>query len=144
MTDNQVKGSRFLLVAPAACLCTADIGFTLMGQPTIYWAGNYNSANELNPIANFALHQGPALFVGLGVAWLVAFSLVTFAWRHPASIWNAKLIAVAHTVGGACWIVQTGEWWVLPGMTYIAAAAFLSNWSWRVFDRDLLRSNVGL
>lgn len=58
MTDNQVKGSRFWLVAPAACLCTADIGFTLMGQPTIYWAGNYNSANELNPIANFALHIG--------------------------------------------------------------------------------------
>lgn len=140
MTVNQVKGSRFWLVAPAVSLCTADIGFTLMGQPTIYWAGNYESANELNPIANFALQQGPALFVVLGVAWLITFSLFTFAWRHPASIWNAKLIAVAHAVGGASWIVQTGEWWVLPGMTYIAAAAALSSWSWRIFDRDQLRS----
>ena len=53
---NRLRMSRRLwLLLPAVVLYSADIGFTLAGQPAAYWAGDYSQPAEHNPLAHALL-----------------------------------------------------------------------------------------
>lgn len=146
MGANCESGSRIWLAAPAACLSSADVGFTLLGQPTTYWTDSYATVNEINPIAHFALSQGPGWFIGLGVTWVVLFSYATHQWRHPLSIGIAKGVTVAHSIGGACWLANASQLWIVPSILYIAAVGSITCWCWIKFECSIPkdRSELGL
>lgn len=128
-------GSRLWLVAPAMTLFVGDVGMTLSGQPESYWAGDYGTALEKNPIAYPLLVTSPWLFAGLAIVWLAALSTLLLTWRHPVSDWMVVGVALAHAVGGATWLARLGGWgWVAAGV-YIAVAARLSGWCWQRYAR---------
>jgi hypothetical protein len=123
--------SRRWLLAPAAVLFVVDAGLTLAGQTDTYWAGDYGTAVEGNPIAHPLLVRSPWLFAGLAVVWLAIFSAVVLFWRHPTAVGIAVLIAVAHAIGGASWITRVGSWGLFAAGAYIALAAQAAGWCWR-------------
>lgn len=133
-------GPRLWLLAPAAVLYTVDVGLTLAGQPPSYWAGDYGSAVEANPVAYALLALGPGPFAGLAVAWLAGVSALVAGWRHRLTGWVAVVVAVAHAVGGASWLTRAGPWGLAAAGAYLAAAAQVSGWCWRRYARCFARA----
>lgn len=119
------------LLAPVVVLCAADMGLTLAGQPPDYWAGNFDTAEEGNPLARPLLVAGPAVFAAAAAVWLAVVASVVLLWGHPAARWVAIAVAVGHAIGGASWVARHGGWWLLAGCGYLAAAAVLSRWCWQ-------------
>lgn len=122
---------RAWLLAPAAGLYIADVGLTLAGQPTEYWAGDSTSANEANPVARPLLVVGPWVFAALAVAWLAVVTAVVLLWRHRLAEWVAVVLTVGHAIAGGAWLARSGGWWVLAGCGYLAVATVVANWCWR-------------
>ena len=124
-------GRQLWLFAPAGLLLAADIALTLTGQPPAYWAGDYATAAEANPIAYPLLLRSPWLFVGGTFVWGLSLAAVILAWRHPAAAWVAVLAAVGHAIGGSSWLVRWGPcgWGVAAG--YLIFASQASRWCWR-------------
>jgi hypothetical protein len=75
--------------------------------------------------------RSPWLFAGLAVVWMAIFSAVVLFWRHPAAVGIAVLIAVAHAIGGASWVMRVGPWGLLAAGVYIAVTAQAAGWFWR-------------
>ncbi|MFO0796950.1 MAG: hypothetical protein U0804_05695 [Gemmataceae bacterium] len=123
--------SRLWLLLPTAALTAADVGLTLHGQPSAFWAGDTASAVEANPIAYPLLARGPAAFVAGAALWLVVLSAVVVMWRHPLARWLAVGVALAHAFGGACWLARIGPGGLVAAVGYLAAAAQASAWCWR-------------
>ena len=122
---------RGWLLAPVVVLCAADMGLTLAGQPSDYWAGHFDTAQEGNPLARPLLVAGPAVFMAAGVVWLTVVSAVVLFWRHWAGAWAAVVLAVGHAVAGAGWVALPGGWWVLAGCGYLVATAAFTRWCWQ-------------
>ena len=124
-------GRRVWMFAPAGLLLAADIVLTLVGQPREYWAGDYGTAVEANPIAFPFLLRSPWLFVAATVIWGLFVGTLVLAWRHPTSAWVAVLVAVGHAIGGSSWLVRWGPcgWGVAIG--YLAVASQVSRSCWR-------------
>ncbi|MGL4419096.1 MAG: hypothetical protein ACRCZF_00395 [Gemmataceae bacterium] len=123
--------SRYWLLLPAVVLFAADVGLTLTGQPPAYWAGDFSTAIEANPIAYPILANSPWLFIGLATLWLILVSIIVVRWNHVLSGWMAVFVAFAHAIGGASWLVKLGPWGLFAAIVYIAGAAQLANWCWR-------------
>jgi hypothetical protein len=117
------------LLGPGGVLYTADVVLTLVGQPAAYWAGNYGSVVEFNPIAYQFLAAGPVWCLLAAVVWLLLLGAVVLAWRHPVTDWIAYLLALGHAVGGSSWLVRFGGW--PAAIAYLAVAAAVSRWCWR-------------
>lgn len=126
-----MTSSRLWLLAPAAILYVTDVGLTLAGQSAAYWAGDYGTAVEANPIAHLLLAHSPWLFVGLAVVWLALFSVVLIGWQHPWVGWVAVIVATAHAIGGASWLARHGGWGLVAAIAYITAVSQASGWCWR-------------
>ncbi len=124
-------GSRVWLLLPAAVLYTFDICFTLLGQSSTYWNGDYEEAIEVNPIAYPILATNPYLFLVLGIVWLIIFSVVVLKWRHPISTWGAIFLAIGHAVGGATWVTEFGAWGTGFTIAYVILAAQFATSCWR-------------
>jgi hypothetical protein len=122
---------RLWLLVPAVALYSADVAFTLAGQPAAYWAGDYSQPVEHNPLAHALLARHPALFAGAAVAWAVAFSAIVLLWRARASGWVAVLLALGHAIGGSTWLARHGlGGWALA-VLYLALAAHFAHTCWR-------------
>ncbi len=122
---------RLWLLAPAAGLYAADIALTLAGQPAEYWAGEYASADEANPVAHVLMAHSPWLFLGLATCWLTIFSAAVLLWRHHAAGWLAVGLTFAHAVGGGSWLTRIESFGMIAAAAYIAAAAQAASWCWR-------------
>ncbi len=133
-TDRHPTG-RWWLVVPVVGLYAADVAFTLSGQPPTYWAGDHAAVNEINPIGHALLSRGPWAFVGVAAVWGGVASVVVLLWRHRVAIWGAKVLAVGHAIGGACWLARHGGWWLAAGCGYLALAAVFAGWCWRRAER---------
>lgn len=106
-----------------------DVGFTLAGQPQDYWNGQYHSAIELNPIGHFFLVRHPYIFLSAALLWVLLLSTLIVCWNHPASAWIAIVVAIAHTLGAASWMMRYGIWGIVPAGVYIAVAAHFCQYS---------------
>jgi hypothetical protein len=126
---------RLWLLLPALLLYSADISFTLAGQPAAYWAGDHSQPAEHNPLAHFLLRQHPALFAGAAGAWAVAFSAIVVLWRHRVSDWTATLLAFGHAIGGSTWLARHGPGGWALAVAYLALAAAFSRACWRRAER---------
>jgi hypothetical protein len=130
------EGRRVWLLYPVAVLFIADVGLTLAGQPTAYWAGNYATAIESNPLVRPLLAHSPGVFVAVAMTWLAMLSAVILWW--PLWAWGrrvtrvvAVISALAHAVASASWLVRSGGWNWLMAAIYLAVMADLSWWCWR-------------
>lgn len=126
---------RTWLLAPAAGLCAADVGLTLAGQPAEYWAGDYATAVEVNPVAYALLAVGPGVFVAFAVCWLAVLAAVVLRWPHPLGGWLAVGVAIVHAIGGSSWLAHSGGWGLVAASVYLAVAAQASTWCWRQYAR---------
>ncbi len=128
--------ARVWLLAPAATLYCGDVTFTLVGQPHGYWQGDYQLAQEANPLAHVLLARSPWLFLGVATAWLMLLSAVILFWRHPLATWTAVLLAIGHAIGAASWFTPYGVWGYAMAVVYLVAAAQATGWCWKRFDRQ--------
>ncbi|WP_020472606.1 hypothetical protein [Zavarzinella formosa] len=122
---------RVWLVVPTWLFFAIDVILTLIGQPEEYWAGDYSTANEINPLAFLILTRSPWLFAGLSVVWGAILGVVVLWWRHPWTGWLAAGVAFAHVLGGGTWIIRAGPWGWGLAVIYLALASRFSRWCWR-------------
>jgi hypothetical protein len=102
----------------------ADVAFTLAGQPATYWAGEYATAREANPLAAWWLEVHPLAFVLGACLWAGMFSafLLVRGSRPPA-----LLVALSHGVGGSSWLVGVGRLgYVVPVLYLVLVERFVS------------------
>ena len=121
---------RLWLFLPAGLLFAFDVAITLHGQPAAYWAGDTAGANEANPIAYPLLAASPWLFVGLAALWLAVLGAVIVKWTSRWSHALAMGIAFAHALGGASWLLRSGDWGLAFAGVYLVFAAQFSIWCW--------------
>ncbi|MBP3960323.1 hypothetical protein J8F10_34275 [Gemmata sp. G18] len=123
--------ARLWLLLPAVCLFAGDISMTLMGQPDTYWAGDYSTAAEYNPIAYPLLARHPALFVAGMLLWLGLSAALVLWWRHPITVWLAMAIALGSALGASTWLARHGSIGWLGAIAYLSVAAVISRACWR-------------
>ena len=121
---------RLWLFLPAGLLFAFDVAITLHGQPAAYWAGDTAGANEANPIAYPLLAASPWLFVGLAALWLAVLGAVIVKWTSRWTHALAMGIAFAHALGGASWLLRSGDWGLAFAGVYLVFAAQFSIWCW--------------
>jgi len=121
---------RIWLFFPAGLLFASDVTFTLYGQPTAYWAGDTAAANEANPLAYHLLAASPWLFCGMAALWLAVLGVVIVKWTSRWSNAVAMGIAFAHALGGASWLLRSGDWGLAIAGVYLVFAAQFSFWCW--------------
>ena len=122
---------RLWLLLPAVCLHAGDLSLTLAGQPASYWAGDYATATEYNPIWSPLLARHPAAFVAGALVWLAVFAAIILKWRHPLAAWLAIAVAMGSALGGSSWFARHGAAGWLLAVLYLSAAAHLSRLCWR-------------
>lgn len=121
---------RIWLFVPAGLLFAFDVAITLHGQPEAYWAGDTAGANEANPIAYPLLAASPWLFCGMAVLWLAVLGAVIVKWTSRWSNALAMGIVFAHALGGASWLLRSGDWGLAFAGVYLVFAAQFSFWCW--------------
>ena len=94
---------RLLLCVPPITLCAFDGCMTLWGQPAAYWAGDYATVQEGNPLAAWFLAVHPLAFAAAGVPYvvLVAGAILWLPWRWSEAA--AVLVSLSHMVGVIAW-----------------------------------------
>ena len=114
-----IQYRRVWFFLPLVVLFALDVALTLHGQPDSYWAGDRATACEANPIAHQLLIIDPRLFVGLALVWTVMLGAVIVGWTHRLSVVLAMVVAISHALGGASWLLRTGDWGVALAGGYL-------------------------
>jgi hypothetical protein len=123
---------RLWLCLPPALLCLADAALTLWGQPSVYWASDYVSAEELNPVGYLLLAHHPLAFVAGVFCWLGVFAAGVLLLSRRLAILLSVVVAFGHALGGASWLARSGGWgWLLAVAFLLVAAEGIRN-SWPV------------
>jgi hypothetical protein len=81
-----------------------DILFTLLGQPSSYWAGQRHECVEQNPIGAWLLQIHPAAFIVSGIVYAALFTSAIFLLPRPIAWWISVGLLLAHTYGVKTWL----------------------------------------
>lgn len=130
MATLSMHPRRVWLFVPIGLFLTLDVTFTMIGQPATYWAGDWPTANEANPIAYWLLAANPWLFAASAAVWVVLLGAVIFIWNSRLSNTLAMIVAVAHAFGGSSWLLHTGDWGLALAGGYLVLAAQFCFWCW--------------
>jgi hypothetical protein len=122
---------RAWLLLPVVALCAIDVALTLAGQSREYWAGQYEFADEFNPVARPALSAGPMAFVALAACGLGFSAMIVLRGPPRAATWIAGGVALGHAIGGAGWLTRHGPLGWVAACLFLAAAAESSAACWR-------------
>jgi hypothetical protein len=133
LAELTMKRERlWLCVAPAA-LCLLDYSLTLLGQPATYWAGNYASYNEDDPLGGWALGKHPLAFLVYMLLWIALVSAPVLVLPRSLAKIVSLAVAMGHATGAASWArLMLGRYEVYP-ILFLACAA-LTVWSWHKAD----------
>jgi hypothetical protein len=121
-------GKLWLCAAPAI-LCVLDNALTLYGQPPEYWQGDYQRANEGNPVERWFFHLHPGVFVAGTFLWVLLFValIVALPWRAAKVL--SLGVALGHVVGANAWLWQEfALYWLFPPV--LLASAWMIVWTW--------------
>jgi hypothetical protein len=121
---------RRWLITPLVPLFLIDILFTLAGQSTAYWNGEYETAVEANPLARIILLQGPECFGILAILWGLIQVVIILAWRHVLAVWFAIVLTIAHALGSCSWLFRYESGW-LYAIGYLVVVSELVKGCWR-------------
>jgi hypothetical protein len=132
---------------PVVVVFVADLCFTLAGQPETYWAGDYATATESNPLVKLLLIWSPGWVVVLALAWLALLSAIILWWPSGAWGWRVAVVValvhtLAHAVASASWLVRPGGWSWCLAVAYLTAAAEGSWWCWRRAGQEKLSTAI--
>ena len=116
------KSARFWLCIPPTLACGCDVLMTLLGQGGSYWAGDYASVDEFNPLARLLLQQHPAAFLAAAVLSSVLVSTVLLRLPGPLAVVACFLVTFGHTVAAASWLARFGLAGVAGAVLLLLAA----------------------
>jgi hypothetical protein len=124
-----MRSKRLWLCVAPVVLCVLDNALTLAGQPARYWAGDYASREEFNPVMAWALERHPLVLAAQTTAWILLFCALIVV--LPLRL--AKVLALALSFGNA---TGAGHWmtwkfdlyWLYP--IHFLASAALVVWTW--------------
>jgi hypothetical protein len=107
---------------------------TLLGQRAHYWAGDYSSVIEFNPLARLLLQQHPAAFVAAAAA--STLLVIAVVLRLPASLALVVsfVVTFGHVVAAASWCARLGAAGVVGVVVMLVAAERLFAFAQRKMD----------
>ena len=130
MTSLHVHPHRFWFTLPLGLFLMLDVSFALIWQPASYWAGDWRTANEANPIAYWLLEVCPWLFAASAAIWAILLSVIVMKWNSRLSNTLAMVVAVAHAFGGSSWLLHHGDWGFALAGGYLLLASQFCFWCW--------------
>jgi hypothetical protein len=87
-----------LLFALGDCLATA------LGQPENYWIGDYDVANEGNPVVLWCMTLHPGGFFALTVVWIAAFCFAILKLPRVLALILSLSVAFSHAHCTGTWL----------------------------------------
>jgi hypothetical protein len=130
------NATRVFLVVLPLCFYCVDVGFTLLGQSPLFWAGEHSLAREANPLARALLQIGPWAFVAAAAFWACCFSLILVLWRHSWAWVMAFVLTFFHAIGAATWLMPGG--WL--GAIGAVALILLAQRCWSMMVMQVTKS----
>lgn len=136
---------RMWLCLPAAAFAFLDGTLTLLGQPYAYWRGEYDQANEFNPVGWVCLYWHPLAFVAAVLCWMCLIVAAGVFLPRRWAIPFVFLVYVGHTLGAASWLANRGGWgWVLAVGTLVLAERVMAiTWPHTCGMRSISSENPG-
>ena len=119
---------RAWLCVPPTAACWADVGMTLAGQGTQYWAGGYAHVREFNPVARALLQSHPLTFVAAAAASSVLVAALLLKWRSRLAMPLSFAVTFCHAVAAAAWLLRFGAFGLVAAGVVLFMAERL--WTW--------------
>lgn len=130
------------MTSVALALLAVDGAVTLLGQPSLYWAGFRELCAERNPVGEAFLSHGPWSFVVLLILWgALAVLGARLLPPQAAFVW-AALVAAGHAHGAATWLHEWNPCGVTSAGLFILAVCLLAAFSAAALFRGRLRGRV--
>ena len=107
------RSQKLLLLLPALWASLFDIVVTIILQPSEYWAGNLDSANEGNPIGAFMMKNHESGIFVISIIWLLIIGLLGYYLPNRLSRIFLVFVLIAHTSTASTWISRYGFWFVI-------------------------------
>ncbi|WP_096428250.1 hypothetical protein [Labilibaculum antarcticum] len=108
------KRVKLLAIIPAIWASLFDIVITTIYQPTEYWNGNLNLANEANPIGAFVMKNHVSGLFVISVLWLILIAILGYYLPKKISRVFLLFILIVHSWAGSTWISgHFGFWFVM-------------------------------
>lgn len=96
---------RLWLCLPPVLFALGDCLATVWGQPQNYWIGDYDAANEGNPVVLWCMMLHPSLFALLTVVWVAGFCLVILKLPRILALMVSASIAFSHAHCTGTWLI---------------------------------------
>jgi hypothetical protein len=103
MGGEGIQKNRLSLCAGALIFRTLDYSLTLYCQPSAYWNGSYDCANERSAILCWCLQQHPVAFMAAAILFMACFSLLILCWPRKSAEVIAATVMFSHIYGVASW-----------------------------------------
>jgi len=96
---------------PALWACLFDIVITILHQPTEYWSGDLNQANEGNPFGAFFMKTHISGIFTISAVWIIlVIALGYFLPRRTARVFLLFTL-IAHSFGASTWLSGRYSFW---------------------------------
>jgi len=108
------KRVKLLAIIPAIWASIFDIVITTIYQPTEYWNGNLNLANEANPIGAFVMKNHVSGLFVVSILWLILIAILGYYLPKKISRVFLLFIFIVHSSAGSFWIsMHLGFWFTM-------------------------------
>ena len=101
-----MKTRRLWLCVPPILFALCDYAVTMWGQPKEYWAGDYESAIEANPLVLWCMNVHPALFHGLTFVWIASFCTLILKTPRVLARVTSLTISYTHASCAGTWLYR--------------------------------------
>jgi hypothetical protein len=95
---------RLWLCLPPVAFALIDYVVTMRGQPAHYWTGDYDAAQEENPLVRWCMTTHPSMLHGLTFVWLASFSAVILKTPRAFARFVSLAIAFSHAFCAGTWL----------------------------------------
>jgi uncharacterized membrane protein len=130
------KKEKLILLIPPLWASLFDIAITIIYQPTEYWSGKLNAANEGNPIgALFMKHHVSGLFI-ISILWLILIGVLGYYLPRKISRVFLLFTLIAHSFGASTWLSGRLGFWYAMIFIFFNSMLFYVCTDWAARDLD--------
>jgi hypothetical protein len=118
---------KFRLCLPPIVLCLVDQSVALLGQPSAYWHGHYETGIEFSPPCYWLLTHHPLAFEAGMALWMALFCGAILLSPRWLAMGISLALVIGHTWGATSWLLGhfgQGYWVCLP--LFLAAGIMTS------------------
>ena len=134
------KTNKLWLCLPFILVSLCDGSITLHGQSALYWSGNYHLSDESFPAFNWALQQGPWVFILQSLLWIAFFSALILFLPDFVSEALSLALTMGHTWGVMTWLVYNLQLNYLLCLLYFGLIAIIYTYCYRQWLSHRYRS----